>query len=202
MKKIHVILIILCIILIDQGLKIYIKTNYQYGEARQVFGEIFKLQFVENPGMAYGMKFGGDWGKLALTLFRLTAVIYGIFYIGKIIRKKFHWGFIICVSLIFSGALGTLIDSCFYGMIFDNGVGDYLYSGSIAKLSTNGYGHFLHGYVVDMFSFSFFQPIFNVADASISVGVFLLIVFQKKFFPDKKENLEGQTQSVSESASK
>mgnify|MGYP003336795483 CR=1 FL=1 len=147
MKKIHVILIILCIILIDQGLKIYIKTNYQYGEARQVFGEIFKLQFVENPGMAYGMKFGGNWGKLALTLFRMAAVIYGIFFIGKIIRKKYHWGFIVCVSLIFSGALGNLIDSCFYGLIFDNGVGDYHFGGTIAKLSTHGYGHFLHGYV-------------------------------------------------------
>lgn len=196
MKKIHFILIIICIILIDQGLKLYIKTNYYYGEDRQVLGEFFKLQFVENPGMAYGMKFGGDWGKVVLTLFRLIAVIYGVFFISKIIRKKYHSGFIICVCLIFAGALGNLIDSCFYGLIFDNGIGDYHSSQSISKLSTNGYGKFLHGYVVDMFSFKFFEPIFNVADASISVGVFLLILFQKRFFPDKKDKLANEVASA------
>ena len=168
------------------------------------------LFFVENPGMAYGMKFGGNWGKIALTVFRLGAVIFGIFYLGRIIREKYHSGFIICASLIFAGALGNLIDSCFYGLVFDKGMvfnnlmQDYSGYFGVAKFSSHGYNSFLHGNVVDMLyfpvmrgrfpswipgwggqDFEFFRPIFNLADAAISGGVITILVFQKKFLRKK-----------------
>ena len=90
------------------------------GESHAIIGNWFRLYFIENEGMAYGWKFGGDWGKMLLTLFRLAAVIFGVFYIKKIIEKKYHPGFIVCAALIFSGALGNLIDSMFYGLIFED----------------------------------------------------------------------------------
>ncbi|MFM7710851.1 MAG: lipoprotein signal peptidase, partial [Ferruginibacter sp.] len=173
-----------------------------------VFGNWFYLHFVENPGMAYGLKFGGSWGKIALTLFRLGAVIFGIYYLNKIVREKYHTGFIVCASLIFAGALGNLIDSCIYGLIFDKGytfdaaIGFYMPYAGRAQFSSNGYGQLFQGNVVDMLhfplingqfpdwfpiwggeDFEFFRPIFNIADAAISTGVIALIVFQKKFMP-------------------
>jgi signal peptidase II len=203
MKKLHVVILIALIVIADQVLKIYIKTNFEYNHSTQVFGNWFQLHFVENPGMAYGLKFGGSIGKLILTLFRIGAVIFGVFYIRKIIEKKYHKGFIICAGLIFAGALGNLIDSCFYGLIFDKGMDPATngYAG-LATFSSHGYGSFLHGHVVDMLyfpilhgqfpswlpfwggeAFEFFSPIFNLADASISAGVIAVLVFQKKFFP-------------------
>lgn len=163
--------------------------------------EWFQIYFVENEGMAWGWKFGGSWGKMALTLFRLVAVIFGVFYILDIIKKKQHPGFIACVGLIFAGALGNLIDSMFYGLIFEEST----YT-QVAKMFTgNGYASFLHGKVVDMFyfpiirshfpswipfvggdDFEFFSPVFNIADASISTGVIAILVFQKRFFKDAK----------------
>ena len=215
MKKIHVIIIISIILIADQLLKFYVKTQFHLNTARPVAGEWFQLFFVENPGMAYGMKFGGNWGKLALTLFRMGAVIFGVFYLGKIVRQKYHTGFIICASLIFAGALGNLIDSCFYGMIFDKGMvynpslQDYTGYAGLATLSGQGYGSFMHGNVVDMLyfplirghfpdwfpvwggeDFEFFRPIFNLADAAISGGVITLLVFQKRFFPTADEKVE------------
>jgi signal peptidase II len=201
-------LIVFLIILADQALKFYIKLNYAYGEETKVIGNWFRLHFVENEGMAWGWSFGGSFGKIALTLFRLAAVIFGVFYIRKIIRRKEHKGFIICAALIFAGALGNLIDSMFYGMIFENSTGF-----SVAKLFPpgGGYGTFLHGRVVDMLyfkiaegdfpkwfpiwggeRFEFFRPVFNIADASISVGVISILIFQKKFFGrhDKKKTEE------------
>ena len=212
MKKIHVILIIAFILIVDQVLKFYIKTNFYLNTSKPVFGEWFQLYFVENPGMAYGWKFGGNWGKLLLTSFRLAAVFFGVFYLGKIIREKYHKGFVICASLIFAGALGNLIDSCFYGLIFDKGMvlntqfNEYIGYDGLASLSKKGYGVFLHGNVVDMLyfpiirghfpswfplwggqDFEFFRPIFNIADAAISGGVISILVFQKRFFKSKNE---------------
>jgi len=212
MKKGHVTLIIAIIILADQGLKLFIKTNYLYGEANPILGEWFYLHFVENPGMAYGLKFGGSWGKIALTLFRLGAVIFGVYYLNKIVREKYNTGFIVCASLIFAGALGNLIDSCIYGLIFDKGYtfdatsGFYLPYEGLAQFSPNGYGQLFQGNVVDMLhfplinghfpawfpiwggeDFEFFRPIFNIADAAISTGVITLILFQKKFMPVTSE---------------
>ena len=200
----QVFLIILLIILADQALKFYIKLNYYYGEEHNVIGNWFRLHFVENEGMAWGWSFGGSFGKIALTLFRLAAVIFGVFYLRKIIKNKEHKGFILCAALIFAGALGNLIDSMFYGMIFENS--DF-YSQNVAKVfpPNGGYASFLHGRVVDMLyfpladgyfpkwfpiwggeHFEFFRPVFNIADASISVGVIAILLFQKKFFKHEK----------------
>jgi len=170
-----------------------------------MLGKWFRLHFVENPGMAWGWEFGGGIGKIILTLFRMLAVVLGTFYLRNIIHKKYHKGFIICAALIYVGALGNLIDSMFYGLIFNE---SEAYTNTAARLfpAGGGYAPFLHGKVVDMFyfpiiqthypswfpitswrgqDFEFFSPVFNLADASISVGVILLLVWQKKFFPRK-----------------
>lgn len=207
MKLRHVAFIIALIIIVDQVLKIWIKTHYPTGPVANVIGSKFQLYFVENSGMAWGWKFGNEVGKIVLTLFRLAAVIFGTWYLGRIVRHNYHRGFIICAALIYAGALGNLIDSMFYGMIFDRGmhydpsIGDFIGYGGVATLSTHGYSSFLHGSVVDMLyfplirstfpswipfvggkEFEFFSPIFNIADASISVGVITLLAFQKRFF--------------------
>jgi signal peptidase II len=157
--------------------------------------------------MAWGWKFGNEIGKIVLTLFRLGAVIFGTWYLGRIVKNNYHRGFIVCAALIYAGALGNLIDSMFYGVIFDKGmhydtvIKDFIGYSGVAGFSTPGYSSFLHGSVVDMLyfpivrstfphwlpfvggkEFEFFSPIFNIADASISVGVITLLVFQKRFF--------------------
>lgn len=199
MKAKHVILIILLVVVADQALKFYIKTNYYLNEHHNILGTWFRLHFVENEGMAYGWKFGGVAGKMFLTLFRLAAVIFGVWYLRSIIQKKYSRGFIICASLIFAGALGNLLDSMFYGLLFEESVPGY----NVARFfPSHGYGSFLHGKVVDMLyfpiitdahfpkwvpiwggdDFEFFRPIFNLADASISTGVITILLFQKRFF--------------------
>ena len=218
MKARQVTFIILLIIIADQVLKIWIKTNYHLNESHQVIGSGFQLYFVENPGMAYGWKFGGEWGKMALTIFRMGAVIFGTWYLRKIIREKQHKGFIFCAALVYAGALGNLIDSSFYGLIFDKGmtvdpaINDYVGYNGLAKFSSNGYASFLHGNVVDMLhlpvidttlptwvpffggdNFVFFSPIFNIADASITTGVISILVFQKRFFKQHKSNEKHPT---------
>lgn len=199
MKLRNVALIIASIIIFDQALKIWIKTSYPFGHVMDVMGlKWFKLYFIENPGMAWGWRLGGDWGKMLLTLFRLGAVIFGTWYLGRIVKHNYHKGFIVCAALIYAGALGNLLDSMFYGLIFSKS--DYA-TVATAFPHGGGYANFLHGEVVDMLyfpiihshfpswvpvwggeSFEFFSPIFNVADASISVGVITLLIFQKKFF--------------------
>ncbi len=214
MKARHVTFIILLIVFADQALKLWIKTHYQLNEHHPVLGSGFQLYFVENPGMAYGWKFGGNWGKLALTVFRMVAVVFGTWYLGKIIKQKYHKGFIVCASLVYAGALGNLVDSSFYGLIFDKGmtvdpqVNEYVNYSGLATFTKHGYSSFLHGNVVDMLyfpiiegrfpswfpfwggqDFTFFRPIFNLADASISTGVISILVFQRRFFKhrDKQE---------------
>ena len=208
LKLRHVTLIISTIIIVDQALKIWIKTTHPTGEVLRVFGmDWFRLHFIENPGMAWGWKLGNETGKVVLTLFRLAAVIFGTWYLGRIVKQGYRRGFIVCASLIYAGALGNLIDSMFYGMIFDKGltydpaISDYLQYSGVAQFSSNGYSSFLHGSVVDMLyfplfkghfpswlpgvggdEFEFFSAIFNVADASISIGVITLLLFQKRFF--------------------
>ncbi len=192
------------LVLADQALKIFVKTHYHVGESHGVLGNWFNLYFIENEGMAYGWRFGGDWGKMILTLFRLAAVLFGVFYLKNIVQKKYHPGFIICAALVFAGALGNLIDSMFYGLIFDESSEQAL---NVARIfPIHGYAGFLHGKVVDMLyfpiitnshfpkwvpfwggeSFEFFRPIFNLADASISTGVIAILLFQKRFFKNRK----------------
>jgi signal peptidase II len=210
-KARHVFLIVLLIIVADQSLKIWVKTHMPlshpaesyrtqvspYDNGIKLIGEKGQIYFVENEGMAWGWKFGGNWGKILLTLFRLFAVVFGVYYIRSIIEKKYHRGFIICAALIFAGALGNLLDSMFYGLIFERSTYEH-----VARIFPHeGYASFLHGRVVDMLyfplvkthypswfpffggdDFEFFSPVFNIADASISVGVIAILLFQKKFF--------------------
>ena len=218
----HAVFIIALVIIADQALKIWIKTSYHApGEVTKVLGlNWFQLYFIENSGMAWGWNFGNDAGKMILTLFRLGAVIFGTWYIGKIIRKGYKKGFIICVALIYAGALGNLLDSMFYGMIFDKGlhydpaVQQYVGYSGVASFSTDGYSSFLHGSVVDMLyfpiidskfpswfpfvggeDFQFFSPIFNLADASISAGVITLFIFQKRFFRKPESTHEATAET-------
>ena len=151
MKGFKIAAFIVILVVADQALKIYVKTHFHVGESHAIAGDWFRLYFIENEGMAYGWKFGGEFGKMFLTLFRLAAVIYGVFYIQKIIKKKYHTGFIVCIALIFAGALGNLIDSMFYGMIFE---GSSIESLNVARIfPAHGYAGFLHGNVVDMLYF-------------------------------------------------
>ena len=203
MKIRSAVLIIALVIIIDQALKIWIKTNYTLGPVANMLGfKWAQLYFIENEGMAWGWKLGGDWGKMILTLFRLAAVIFGTWYIGRIIKQGYSKGFIVCACLIYAGALGNLIDSLFYGMIFEESTYN-----TVAKIfPAEGYAGFLHGKAVDMLHFPmvestfpkwmpfvggedfvFFSPVFNIADASISIGVITLLLFQKKFFRKEQE---------------
>jgi len=207
----NVFFIICLIVIADQALKIYVKTHFYAGESHVVIKNWFQLYFIENEGMAYGWKFGGEWGKLLLTLFRLAAVIFGVFYLRKIIQKKSHPGFIVCAALIFAGALGNLIDSMFYGLIFQD---SNMFSYNVAKIfPAHGYAGFLHGKVVDMLyfpiiqhahfpawvpvwggeDFVFFRPIFNISDAAISVGIITILLLQKRFFKSSNQNVASKS---------
>lgn len=204
-------LFILLLLLIDQSIKIYIKTNYYYGEELKVFGlGWFRLHFLENSGMAWGLKLGeGDAGKLTLTLLRLIAVIWGSFYISGIIRKKYHPGFIACIAFIYAGALGNLIDSLFYGIIFQESDPN-LKNIAIAFPPGGGYAGLMYGRVVDMLyfpiintefpewipilggrNFEFFSPVFNIADVWVSTGV-IIFLFQKRFISWKNSKIKAE----------
>lgn len=198
MKYRHVIFIVILILAIDQALKFWIKTHMYMQQEFIIFPNWFRIHFIENEGMAYGLKFGGDFGKILLTMFRLIAVVVGFVYMKKLVREKYSTGLLVCGSLILAGAAGNLIDSMFYGLIFNDSVGY-----EVAKFlpAGGGYGSFLHGRVVDMLYFPiyegylpkwvpfkggdyfiFFRPVFNIADAAISTGVIAILVFQKRFF--------------------
>lgn len=189
-------LTVILVLLIDQCIKIYIKLNYPLGEVGRI-GDWCVLHFTENPGMAFGFEFGGDYGKLILSVFRIIACIGGLFYIRYILKQNEHKGFVFAVSLILAGAVGNILDSMFYGVLF--GESTQL---DVAKFlpADGGYAGFLHGHVVDMFyfpivnghfpdwfpvwggeEFQFFRPIFNFADTAISGGVAIIIIFQKTF---------------------
>lgn len=214
---------IFSVLFIDQFIKIYIKLNYPLGEVGK-FGDWCILHFTENPGMAFGFEFGGDFGKLALSLFRILACIAGVFYIRHITKNKEHWGFILSVSLILAGAMGNILDSAFYGLIFDKGTmfnaefNEYIPYDGVANFGGKGYAPTMYGCVVDMFyfpilngrfpdwmpiwggeDFQFFRPIFNFADAAISGGVIIIILFQKKF--SKKTESENAEDAIIENNS-
>ena len=178
-------IVILLVLIADQALKTWIKTHMYIGQEFKILGNWFIIHFTENNGMAFGLEFGGEFGKLALSLFRVIAVAgigYGLHYL---IKRKYHRGLIINVALIFAGALGNIIDSVFYGVIYK-------------------YESLFHGRVVDMLyfpilrgtfpswvpvwggePFEFFRPVFNLADAAISVGVIAILIFQKRYFKEE-----------------
>lgn len=186
------------VIVLDQALKIWVKTQMLYDESIPIFGSWFNIHFIENPGMAFGLEFGGDWGKLALSLFRIVAIsLIGVF-LYKLIKKNANTGLIISISLILAGAVGNILDSAFYGLIFSES--SYFEHATMFP-AEGGYASFLHGKVVDMLYFPlfegnfpswmpfwggehflFFRPIFNIADSSISIGVFIILLNQKRFF--------------------
>ncbi|MDC6365332.1 MULTISPECIES: lipoprotein signal peptidase [Flavobacteriaceae] len=200
-------LVILLILLADQISKIYIKTNFVYEQTEIIFSW-FKIYFIENSGAAWGTKLSDflpiseSTGKLILTIFRIFAV-FGIgYWLWDIIQKKSPKTLIFAVSLIFAGALGNIIDSVFYGMLFDHSYGQVS-----TLFADEPYGSLFHGKVVDMLyfpmidttwpdwvpsfggkPFRFFEPVFNIADTAISTGVGILIVFNKKAFPKKEES--------------
>ena len=171
----------------------------RYGEGIYLFGDsdFLVIRFIENPGMAFGFEFGGIAGKLALSVFRLLASRAIVCALWKLVKTKAPKGLITCVALILAGAVGNILDSMFYGLMFDKGEGVVSYSG-LAKLTEfgSGYAPFLQGNVVDMISFSIFPPIFNIADAAISVGVIWIILFQRKYFPKEEKQIEVEEESL------
>lgn len=204
MKKIAIVTIL--VLLIDQISKIYIKTHFHLGESISVLGQDwFRLTFVENPGMAYGLQFGGILGKYALVILRIVMITYMFFIFKKWIKIGRTSNYLLIpMAMIFAGAIGNLIDGIFYGMIFDSGTtfdettGRWIDYGGISQFTTlgSGYSHFMKGCVVDMLHFpmvdtyigdyhlEFFKYVFNVADSSITIGVILLFLFWKKAFPN------------------
>ncbi len=219
MSKLRIPLILIFVILIlDQYLKIWIKTNMSLGEQFSIFGNWAFLHFTENNGMAFGWEIGGEFGKMILSIFRILAVIGIGWYLVDLAKKDAPVGLLISFAMIFAGAVGNIIDSSFYGLIFTES--SY---GRVAEfLPEEGYASFLHGKVVDMFyfpiikssipagiqfwasepeqiPFTFFRPVFNIADSSITVGVAMIILFHRNFFKhseveqfqtnEEKENL-------------
>ncbi|MBO4605425.1 MAG: signal peptidase II [Bacteroidales bacterium] len=159
------------LVVIDQVVKVLVKTNMSLGEVIPVFGNWFRLCFVENEGMAFGMKFGGVIGKVLLSVFRILLTGFLIWWIGKLIKKgDTPVGVLIGLTLITAGAFGNIIDCFFYGIIWPE-----------LRLAGAPFG-FMFGKVVDMFSATFFPPVFNFADSCVTVGAFYLILFQWKFF--------------------
>ncbi|MCC6181164.1 MAG: lipoprotein signal peptidase [Bacteroidia bacterium] len=205
----------LSVLLIDQCIKLFIKANYPFGEVFRIT-DWFRITFTENPGMAWGLEFGGNYGKIILSVFRVLAVIAGAFYIRKIVNDKEHKGFIVCVSLILAGALGNILDSAFYGLMFGETTD---YDVAVFMPPNGGYAPFLKGHVVDMFYFpiyqgrlpdwipifggeyfEFFNAIFNVADMAISFGVGIILVFQSKFFTKTPHHIENLAESETPSS--
>ena len=210
MKKI--IAITFLILLIDQFSKIYVKTHFYLGESINVFGlDWFKLTFVENPGMSYGLHFGGLWGKYALIILRIALAIGMVVLFKKWLREGASNYLIIPMAMIFAGAIGNVFDGIFYGVIFDSGTfydvasERWIDYGGVSKLTAfgDGYSDLMKGCVVDMLHFplvdttwpdwvpifggnriEFFKYIFNVADSSITVGALFLYIFRKKALPN------------------
>jgi len=186
----------LLLLVVDQLLKFWIKTNMFLGQEFKIF-DWFIIHFTENNGMAFGLEFGGDTGKIMLSLFRIIVIVWGFSYITTLTKSKLPNGLLIALGLVFGGAIGNIIDGVFYGVLFNdsyNQIAEFL-------PAVGGYSTFLMGKVVDMFYFPlinthfpdwlpffggehfiFFRPVFNIADAGISVGMFMLILFYRKHF--------------------
>ncbi len=194
------ILVIVIVLILDQWLKIWIKTNVEYGDGFNMLGFNWaKIHFVENEGMAFGISFGGKIGKLFLSVFRIIMVGLLIYLMRGLIKAKEAKGLIFSFALIIAGAIGNILDSAFYGLIFSE---SHFHSGLATMFpESGGYAGFLEGKVVDMLyfplidtywpswvpvvggdHFQFFRPVFNIADAAISTGVISILLFHRKFF--------------------
>jgi signal peptidase II len=204
-------IIIFLVLLADQALKFWIKTHLSLGDGIVIAKNWFILHFVENNGMAFGFEFAGEYGKMFLSIFRILAVVAIGWYLFKLVKQKeVPFGFIVSIALIFAGAIGNIIDSMFYGLIFNHSFGQ------VATLFPDGGGYagFLHGKVVDMLyfpliegqypgwvpfvggtDFIFFRPVFNIADSSITVGIFSILIFYRKFFNKSEEKLAKETET-------
>lgn len=214
-KSVLVTLIIVVVLILDQWLKIWVKLNIPYGSGFDILGLSWaKIHFVENNGMAFGLEYGGITGKLLLSTFRIVMVGVLIYILRSLIKTKEPVGLLIAFALIIAGAIGNILDSMFYGLIFSateahgNGLATFL-------PESGGYAPFLQGKVVDMFSFplfsgtypdwvpgiggnrfTFFSFIFNVADASISVGVGMILLFYRKFFKQSEAKNDQTSKST------
>lgn len=198
MKGKYIALTVVLLLFVDQAVKIWIKTNMSLDQSFTVFPDWFFIRFIENPGAAFGMELGGSYGKLILSLFRLVAIGALGYYLWFLHNIKTSKGVLVGFILILAGALGNLVDSVFYGVIFSEST-----FSSVAQFmpQEGGYASLMHGKVVDMLyfplfsgvypswlpviggdSFLFFSPIFNIADSYISIGVVYLILFQRRFF--------------------
>ncbi len=197
-KRKNIILFIILLLVVDQVVKILVKTNMTINQSIPVFGEWFFIRFIENKGAAFGFQLGGDWGKLFLSLFRIAAIGGIIWLMGYFRRHKAPTGVFVGFAMILAGAIGNMIDSAFYGLIFSPST--FMDVSTVVPLG-EGYAGFLHGMVVDMLyfplfsgvypewlpfvggeEFTFFSPIFNVADSYITCAVFYLLIFQYKYF--------------------
>lgn len=200
-SKVKSILIILLILFLDQTLKIWIKSTMMLGDEIVIAKNWFIIHFIENNGMAFGLEFGNSIGKYFLSIFRIIAIGAIGWYLVKLWKKEVPFGLIACFSLIMAGAIGNILDSAFYGLIFNDSYGH------VASLfpAGGGYASFLQGRVVDMFyfplisghypswipyvggdDFIFFRPVFNMADSSITVGIIAILIFYRRFFEDKQ----------------
>ncbi len=186
-------LISIVVIVIDQIVKLWIHNTMYEGEEFSVLGNWFKIHYITNPGMAFGAQIGGEYGKIILTVFRLVAMVAIIFYMRSLYYSRTHSGFLACISLVLGGAVGNLVDSIFYGKFLD-------------LIVDKAPSPWFHGKVVDMFyldiakgyypkdwplvggDYYSFWPIFNIADAAIFCAVIAILIFQKKFFPEKEKS--------------
>jgi signal peptidase II len=210
-------LVVLFVLIIDQCSKIWIKTNVEYGDGFLMFGQSWaQIHFVENEGMAFGLSFGGITGKYILSVFRIVMVGFLLYLLRSMIKAGEALGLIVCFSMIVAGAIGNILDSMFYGLIFSKS----FYHGGLAHFVPfgTGYAPFLQGSVVDMLyfplidttlpgwvpfkggdRFEFFRPVFNIADSSITVGVTCILLFYRRLFfakPEPKPEVQTTTQEI------
>ena len=210
MKRNLPIIVILLVLILDQWLKIYVKLDFKYYEQRDLIDGFIELYFIENKGMAFGWVLGGKIGKIILSVFRIIASFFIFFYIRKLYKTVAPLGYMVCIGLIFAGAVGNIIDSLAYGVVFTDS-----YTHTLAQFmpEQGGYAPMLFGRVVDMLHFTtrwpewmpylgggeVFSPIFNIADASITAGIIAIFIFYKSYFEkefSKKKKSEVNEEDV------